>query len=108
MLMPLVLRRYLRFSPPFDRHDWVVWRPKTNKKVRYIIDYYSLRKGINQDPEFHLDVRPAMDSPSNIKVRLMVMLEDSRTNHFHGLMNTYFLFFGVSLALAAYVTIVVL
>ncbi|QRV88919.1 Cytochrome C/C1 heme lyase [Ceratobasidium sp. AG-Ba] len=27
-------------EPPFDRHDWIVRRPKTQEEVRYIIDYY--------------------------------------------------------------------
>jgi hypothetical protein len=65
-----------RFAPPFDRHDWIVRRPRTKKKIQYIIDYYSLRKGIHGDPEFHLDVRPAMDSFGNIKVRLAVISMD--------------------------------
>ena len=70
--------RYPRFAPPFGWHDWVVCGLATQnqKKVRYIVDYYSLRKGIDQDLEFYLDIRPAMDSPSNIKLRIMAMLED--------------------------------
>ncbi|CAE7203851.1 unnamed protein product [Rhizoctonia solani] len=27
-------------QPPFDRHDWIVRRPKTQEEVRYVIDYY--------------------------------------------------------------------
>jgi hypothetical protein len=69
-------RHIFRFAHPFDRHDWIVRRPQTNKKVRYIIDYYSLRKGIIGDPEFHLDVRPAMDSFENVKVRLVAISVD--------------------------------
>jgi len=64
------------FTPPFDRHDWVVRRPRTNKKVRYVIDYYSLRKDANGDPEFHLDVRPALDNFSSVQVRFMAVIED--------------------------------
>ncbi|KAI9205860.1 cytochrome c/c1 heme-lyase, partial [Polychytrium aggregatum] len=46
---------------PFDRHDWVVDR--CGKEVRYVIDYYGgYPEGDN--PVFHVDVRPALDSPS--------------------------------------------
>jgi hypothetical protein len=54
-----------------------VRRPRTNKKVRYVIDYYSLRKDVNGDPEFHLDVRPALDNFSSVQVRLMAVIEDT-------------------------------
>lgn len=59
-----------RFSSeaPFDRHDWVVRRPAANpndkeREVRYVIDYYSAPDDPETDePVFHLDVRPALDS----------------------------------------------
>jgi len=66
---------YLTFSPPFDRHDWVIRRPLTNKKVRYVIDYYAIRPSLVGDPEFHLDVRPAMDSLGNVIVRLLDVIQ---------------------------------
>ena len=45
---------------PFDRHDWYVDR--CGKEVRYVIDYY----GGSTDTEFHVDVRPAVDTPSAV------------------------------------------
>jgi len=63
------------FTPPFDRHDWVVRRPSTNEEVRYVIDYYSSRKRIGGEPVFHLDVRPALDSFDNTKLRVTVAIE---------------------------------
>jgi len=61
------------FSPPFDRHDWVVRRPRSNVRIRYIIDYYSSKKTPKDEPEFHLDVRPASDSFMNILVKLYAL-----------------------------------
>jgi len=72
-------RRYFpshfTFSPPFDRHDWVVRRPRSNKRIRYVIDYYSSRRTPKDEPDFHLDVRPASDSVMNVltKVYAQVM-----------------------------------
>lgn len=45
---------------PFDRHDWTVDR--CGKEVRYVIDYYG---GTAEEGQgvFHVDVRPALDSP---------------------------------------------
>lgn len=59
-------------EPPFDRHDWVVRRPDQNgKEVRYVIDYYSVPDDPDKDePEFVLDVRPALDSFESLSVRL--------------------------------------
>ncbi|KAK3090123.1 hypothetical protein FSP39_009352 [Pinctada imbricata] len=55
------IRKWLGYSLPFDRHDWVVDR--CGKEVRYIIDYYD---GGDVNPENYefsaLDVRPAFDS----------------------------------------------
>lgn len=47
---------------PFDRHDWTIDR--CGRRVRYIIDYYSAPDENEDTPVFHLDVRPALDSPS--------------------------------------------
>jgi len=67
-------RRYFpslfTFSPPFDRHDWIVRRPRSNTRIRYVIDYYSSRKRAEDEPEFHLDVRPASDSFTNVLIKL--------------------------------------
>jgi cytochrome c heme-lyase len=51
-------------SKPFDRHDWIVDR--CGKEQRYIIDYY----GGEGDATFHVDVRPAIDSPSALFDRI--------------------------------------
>lgn len=61
---------------PFDRHDWVVRRPSTSstdpgKEVRYVIDYYSAPDDPDTDePVFHLDVRPALDSWEAAQARM--------------------------------------
>ncbi|UZJ55895.1 hypothetical protein CBS101457_005215 [Exobasidium rhododendri] len=63
-------------EPPFDRHDWVVRRPASGanekgQEVRYIIDYYSAPDDPETDePVFHLDVRPALDSVEATMSRL--------------------------------------
>lgn len=61
-------------EPPFDRHDWVVRRSEEDggKEVRYVIDYYSAP---DEDPEvdepvFHLDIRPALDSFEAVQARM--------------------------------------
>ncbi|SCQ17058.1 cytochrome c heme lyase, putative [Plasmodium ovale] len=48
---------------PFDRHDWYVNRCGT--EVKYILDYYN-DESINDDKNIYIDVRPAMDSLSNV------------------------------------------
>jgi len=60
---------FFPFSPPFDRHDWVVRRPSSNVRIRYVIDYYSSRERPEDEPTFHLDVRPASDSFTNIVIK---------------------------------------
>lgn len=73
-----------RFSsePPFDRHDWIVYRPPANgssegEEVRYIIDYYSEPEETeDDDPSFNLDVRPALDSFSAIRTRWKKTLQE--------------------------------
>ena len=57
-------------EPPFDRHDWIVRRPKTQDEVRYVIDYYSAADDEQGQPVFHLDVRPAVDSFDSVKARI--------------------------------------
>jgi cytochrome c heme-lyase len=82
--------------PPFDRHDWVVTRPdlpasttptpapttapnmenvKTTS-TRYVIDYYSAPPDEDGNPVFSLDVRPALDSLSDINLRVRVGVEE--------------------------------
>ncbi|KAH9946238.1 cytochrome C1 heme lyase [Epithele typhae] len=58
----------LGFSPPFDRHDWVVDRCGT--RMRYVIDFYSGHtKEPSQNVSFFLDVRPALDSWEGVRMR---------------------------------------
>lgn len=63
-------------EPPFDRHDWVVRRPKTGEEVRYVIDYYSAPPEPDGSPVFSLDVRPALDSFGSLKERIAVATEE--------------------------------
>jgi cytochrome c heme-lyase len=56
------------YSPPFDRHDWVVDR--CGSRVRYIIDFYTGRSAPGQMPSFYLDVRPALDNWEGVMMRL--------------------------------------
>lgn len=70
---------YCRDEPPFDRHDWVVRRPKTGEEVRYVIDYYSAPPEPDGSPAFSLDVRPALDSFGSLKERIAVATEEAWT-----------------------------
>jgi hypothetical protein len=63
-------------EPPFDRHDWIVRRPKTGEEVRYIIDYYSAPPEPDGSPVFSLDVRPALDDFSSVKDRIAIATQD--------------------------------
>ncbi|ONH69572.1 Cytochrome c heme lyase [Cyberlindnera fabianii] len=61
-------------EPPFDRHDWYVLRPTAENqwnKVRYVIDYYGGPDDHHGMPTFFLDVRPALDNPTNAKDRFV-------------------------------------
>ena len=62
---------------PFDRHDWIVRRPGSGEEVRYVIDYYSAPPEPDGSPVFSLDVRPALDSVSSIKERIVVATEEA-------------------------------
>ena len=57
----------LGVDAPFDRHDWVVERDG-GKEVRYVIDFYHVpnKPGL----PVHMDVRPALDSPSAVLDRI--------------------------------------
>lgn len=59
----------LGYSPPFDRHDWIIDR--CGEKVRYVIDFYSGTSSNPASPSFYLDVRPALDNWSNVQFRLL-------------------------------------
>ncbi|PCH38287.1 cytochrome C1 heme lyase [Wolfiporia cocos MD-104 SS10] len=62
-------RSLLGYSPPFDRHDWVVDRCGT--RVRYIIDFYTGHSSPGSNGlSFHLDTRPALDSWDGVKMRV--------------------------------------
>ncbi|KAK2725283.1 holocytochrome c-type synthase-like [Artemia franciscana] len=63
-------RNFLGYELPFDRHDWIVDR--CGKDVRYVIDYYDGRDVDEQMRFALLDVRPAMDSFSNVWDRMKV------------------------------------
>jgi len=57
-------------TPPFDRHDWYIRRPRTGVTQRYVIDYYSAPNDDDGNPVFSLDVRPAIDSFDSMQIRL--------------------------------------
>ncbi|WVQ82175.1 hypothetical protein IAT38_004303 [Cryptococcus sp. DSM 104549] len=58
----------LGYTPPFDRHDWIIDRCGT--QVRYVIDFYTGRAGVDKKLAFYLDVRPAVDDWEGIKTRV--------------------------------------
>ncbi|KAI5299514.1 holocytochrome c synthase [Ascosphaera atra] len=60
-------------TPPFDRHDWFVQRqtPSGPKEVRYVIDYYNGGHDPMGQPQFFVDIRPAVDTPSAAFYRMM-------------------------------------
>ncbi|KAF5387344.1 hypothetical protein D9757_005813 [Collybiopsis confluens] len=70
-------------EPPFDRHDWIVQRPKTGEEVRYVIDYYSAPPEPDGSPVFSLDVRPALDSFGSVKERIALATEEVWANFRH-------------------------
>lgn len=59
---------------PFDRHDWIVERCGQGE-VRYVIDFYSGAVAPGQPAAMHLDVRPALDSPSLLAERLIMQIK---------------------------------
>ncbi|KAL0055928.1 hypothetical protein WJX82_005812 [Trebouxia sp. C0006] len=62
------LLNFLGYKLPFDRHDWVVDR--CGKEVRYVVDFYNAAPLPGMPIAMHLDVRPALDSPSALLDRL--------------------------------------
>ncbi|KAG1876456.1 cytochrome c/c1 heme-lyase [Suillus subalutaceus] len=75
MLAGWLLPSRFNTEPPFDRHDWIVRRPRDGTEVRYVIDYYSAPSTLNGDPGFALDVRPALDSFESIQQRVAVGMD---------------------------------
>ena len=84
-LSGLTIVMAIRYSLPFDRHDWIV--DSNGTEVRYVIDFYkgSAEKAIQEHKTtssksktpppliaMHLDVRPAVDSPSTALLRLRI------------------------------------
>ncbi|KAI0703592.1 cytochrome C1 heme lyase [Cytidiella melzeri] len=59
----------LGYSPPFDRHDWVVDRCGT--RMRYVIDFYTghSQGSSPNNLSFYLDVRPALDNWEGVRLR---------------------------------------
>ena len=62
------------YTSPFDRHDWVVERCD-GEKVEYIIDFYKGKEEPGKPTlNFHLDVRPKLNSIEGWKMRAERML----------------------------------
>lgn len=76
MLAGWLLPSRFNTEPPFDRHDWIIRRPKTGEEIRYVIDYYSAPPEPDGSPVFSLDVRPALDSFGSVKARIAVATEE--------------------------------
>ncbi|XP_065898016.1 holocytochrome c-type synthase-like [Dysidea avara] len=64
------IRSWLGYELPFDRHDWVIDR--CGKEVRYVIDYYGCDPQPDRSVPIFIDVRPALDSFSAFKDRVLV------------------------------------
>jgi cytochrome c heme-lyase len=52
-------RALVGYTPPFDRHDWVVSR--CGREVTYLIDFYNGRSTASKPVAMHIDARPAAD-----------------------------------------------
>lgn len=66
--------RIFGYKQPFDRHDWYIDR--CGEKVRYVIDFYGGASSPNSPISFHLDVRPALDSPAAFLDRAKMFFKD--------------------------------
>ena len=77
--------KLLGYPLPFDRHDWTILRTD-GTTVRYVIDYYFDETRANQEtggmpkmddmtatPSLLVDVRPALDGPSQLLDRAVRM-----------------------------------
>lgn len=61
----------LGYVAPFDRHDWYVER-SDGRIVRYVIDFYpGTSQARTNLPAFYIDARPALDSWSALRQRLL-------------------------------------
>jgi cytochrome c heme-lyase len=70
----LLFESYLsRYTPPFDRHDWIVDRCGT--RVRYVIDFYTGRSS-QSGVSFYLDARPALDNWEGVKMRAQGWMDE--------------------------------
>ena len=54
------LNSLVGYSPPFDRHDWVISR--CGKEVTYLIDFYNGRPNPLKPVSMHIDARPSGDN----------------------------------------------
>lgn len=72
------LRRLVGGAPPFDRHDWYVEDDATGDVTRYVIDFYDGNGNGNGGPlpSVRLDVRPALDRPSDVLHRARSAIMD--------------------------------
>jgi cytochrome c heme-lyase len=63
-------KSFIGYTPPFDRHDWVVDRCGT--QVEYVIDFYAGKNEGKPGKElnFYLDVRPKLNSWEGIRMRV--------------------------------------
>ncbi|TQN68484.1 putative cytochrome c1 heme lyase [Colletotrichum shisoi] len=59
----------LGYTPPFDRHDWIIDR--CGVQVEYVIDFYAGRPDAHGKPSFYLDVRPKLNSWEGVKMRAL-------------------------------------
>jgi cytochrome c heme-lyase len=64
---------FMGYEAPFDRHDWVVER-ENGDTIRYVLDFYRGKShpSAKAPISMHLDVRPALDTPSAIFDRIYV------------------------------------
>ncbi|KAF8555565.1 cytochrome c and c1 heme-lyase [Imleria badia] len=68
-----VFPAYFTLPDPFDRHDWIIRRPRTGQKARYVIDYYGI-KHPRRDTKLVIDARPALDSFDNARMRVVALI----------------------------------
>jgi len=75
------IRQVLGYGLPFDRHDWIVDR--CGQPIHYVIDYYDNGPVDPRSSEFtFLDVRPAMDSFTNVWDRMTVAYMRFKMDYF--------------------------
>lgn len=88
-----IFSNLLFYKPPFDRHDWYVesqpssssTQQETPVVTRYVIDFYeggsssfnNNTNNLNARPvSMYLDVRPALDSPTNVLDRVKMAVKE--------------------------------